>query len=150
MPNRSYGQIPQERARRLLALLLDYANGDIEVGNKIRKELRATWDNNSKLIVLCTLQVLVELTEITSSDSLTKSQIEEAIDFFDNYLKILVNYSKKGSGERKFEFKLLSTDKNINLENFDKLCKIKDSNKQVNKLKKSIIAATKPDIPTII
>lgn len=132
MPNRSHGQKPQERARRLLELLLDYENGNLKVGNKIRKELKANWDN-SKLIVLCTLQVLVELTESTSSDSLTKSQVEEAIAFFEKYLEILVNNSKQGSSERKLEFNLCSTDKSINLENFDNLCKIKDSQKQVNK-----------------
>ncbi|MBN3869265.1 hypothetical protein [Nostoc sp. JL33] len=67
-----------------------------------------------------------------NSELLDKDNIEDAIDFFETYLENLSNFSQRGFAQRLFIFKLCDTDKEKNLNNFDALCKVKDSGKLQN------------------
>ncbi|MEH2280105.1 MAG: hypothetical protein V7K90_01985 [Nostoc sp.] len=132
MPKRSYGPKPQERAKRLLEDLLDYANGDIEV--RLSDKLTINWEKNKpELSFQGTLESLVELTKVDKyPELLDKDKIEEAIDFFETYLENLSNFSQQGLAQRLFILKLCDTDKEKNLNYFDASCKVKDSGKLPN------------------
>ncbi|MEH2043279.1 hypothetical protein [Nostoc sp.] len=133
MTKRSYGDSQQERARRLLEDLLNYANDDPKV--KLSEKLTVNWAKNKpQLAVTGTLESLVELTKADGcQEILNKPKIENAIDFFENYLEILTNFSQKGVGERQFTFTLWDTDKEKNLNKFDEESKCKDSEKLPNR-----------------
>lgn len=132
MPKRSYGPKPQERAKRLLEDLLDYANDDIEV--RLSEKLTINWEKNKpELSIQGTLESLFELTKADKyPEILDKDKIEEAIDFFETYLENLSNFSHQGFAQRLFILKLCDTDKEKNLNDFDALCKVKDSEKLPN------------------
>ncbi|MBG1258805.1 hypothetical protein [Nostoc commune] len=129
------GQITQVRARLLLESLLDYVN-PLADSKKLDKKLQVSWANRSSdLFVVCTVKLLVQLTEAKKDQpDLTEVQIKESIAFFENHLEILTRPSNQGSGEWRFTLKLWDTnDKNKNLTKFDELCQQKQANKQTFK-----------------
>ncbi|GJD23927.1 hypothetical protein RIVM261_088830 [Rivularia sp. IAM M-261] len=135
MPNISFGQKPQERARFLLESLLDYVDDTLEISIELSKKLTFYWGkNNYQLTVKCTLESLAKLTECKyPSKGLKKREIEEAITFYEKHLKIAFNNCNQGSPERVLVFNLWSKDKINNLNKFNELCQEKDYTKQVNK-----------------
>lgn len=133
MTKRSYGDSQQERARRLLEDLLNYANDEPKV--KLSEKLTVNWAKNKpELAVRCTVESLIELIKADGyQEILNKPKIENAIDFFETYLEILTNFSQQGVGDRQFVFTLWDTDKENNLNQFDEICKDKHSEKLPNR-----------------
>lgn len=133
MPTKpSTGLIPQQRARRLLEDLLNYANPDLKV--KSIQKLTVNWENNKpELAVMGTLESLVELTKADGyQEILEQDKINDVIYFFEKYLEIMSHFSQQGSAQRLFIFKFCDTDKEKNLNKFDDLCERKKSQKSPN------------------
>ncbi|WP_375470040.1 hypothetical protein [uncultured Nostoc sp.] len=135
MPKLNKGHTTQVRARLLLESLLDYVN-PLTDSKKLDKKLQVSWGKKeSDLFVVCTLELLVELIEVTKPyDSLDKEDIRGVIAFFEDHLEILSRPPHQGSGEWRFTLELWDTDDtNKNLTKFDELCQDKQAKKQTSK-----------------
>lgn len=123
MPNSSYGEIIQNRVKRLLEALLDYVNYEFE--QNLRIEYKWEPEDSNNLNITTTLRELLALTGKDKYDAkLTKPQIGEALKrYLKEYLGILLdNRTKtKGSDEWIFTLKLWGKDKETNLRKFDEL-----------------------------
>ncbi|WP_414513462.1 HEAT repeat domain-containing protein [Nostoc sp. PCC 9305] len=123
MPKKTYGSQVQARVKRLLEALLDLANWEFEDS---KFDIKFTWkpeaSTNPKLIIETTLVALEYLTEKDKYPSkLSKTQIREALNLLEDFLKILEDnrVQTRGVDSWHFTLKLWSKDKEKNLKQFD-------------------------------
>ena len=107
-------------AQRLLEVLIDYANGEIEECKNLK--IKADWQKNStNLLVIAEAKFLVELTTKDNKRKLTANEIKEAFQNFHDILKIWDDKRIKTQGAKQWKFilKLWSREKDENLKPFE-------------------------------
>lgn len=107
-------------AQRLLEVLIDYANGEIEECKNLK--IKADWQKNStNLLVIAEAKFLVELTTKGNKRKLTTNEIKEAFQNFHDILKIWDDKRIKTQGAKQWKFilKLWSREKDENLKPFE-------------------------------
>jgi HEAT repeat protein/energy-coupling factor transporter ATP-binding protein EcfA2 len=106
----------KKTAKRLLEVLIDYANGEIEECKDLKIEV--SWRKNSThLLVITEVKFLVELTTKDNNEKLFGNEIKEAFQGFKDILHIWDDRRTKTQGAKQWEFilKLWSIDKDENL-----------------------------------
>src|SRR4028118_1212025 len=101
MPKRSYGSTIRRRAQYLLEALLDYADNQLEVSERLRRELKVTWlKDGSGLSVVGSLGLLAELTKADKQKGqLNEYEVGTAISYLEEFLGILKRATQQGSSE---------------------------------------------------
>jgi hypothetical protein len=123
MPNRSHGTKNQQRARRLLEALLKYSDSELERKQQFRSVRVTKRKNGSELLIVATLQLLVDLTEAyTSGEKLDKEKIQEAIATLEKLLPDFKRETQQGSSRWELTIPLWHRDIEQNLEQFDAEC----------------------------
>ncbi len=100
MARPSYGPAAKQRAQQLLAVLLAYANEELDLSDAdwatLNPHLQIHWQTEQRLIVRTKVRYL----EVLAHHSLTASQIKEALHRFQDFLEILEdNRPNKGGSE---------------------------------------------------
>lgn len=122
MPHYAYGPKNRDRVKRLLGVLLSYANDELEGTEQFHSDLKVNWQTEKQLVVRTKLRTLERLTEKDElPGKLTKEEIREAINHLKRYLKILVDNRERPRGAEDWHFtlELWSKDKEENLRRFD-------------------------------
>ena len=152
MPKKfNYGQIPKNRCRQVLTVLLKFANEDIgedaaptlkRLGKQGLKAAWSNWDSSEpELEIWCTAQLIQDLLVIAHPKGKlpTNTQIGYILNHYlgKDYLGILTHHLKPGKGKTKrhFTLKLWSLELAENLRQFDqawdashpKVFKVEDS-----------------------
>ena len=110
----------QNTAQRLLEVLIDYANGEIEKCQNLN--IQVDWQKNSTdLLVIAEVKFLVQLTTKDNKRKLTADEIKEAFQGFDDIWKIWDDKRIKTQGAKKWQFilKLWSREKEENLKRLE-------------------------------
>ncbi|MEQ8382098.1 MAG: hypothetical protein RH949_06980 [Coleofasciculus sp. A1-SPW-01] len=123
MTEYSKGRIVQENAKRILAALLDVADGTLERQNSTKKPLTVRPQTDPPgLFVTCTIPSLVELTENDQAEGgLTYAKVESAIKFLEVFGIVQRPDNQQGSTQQ-LTIRLWETDKQKNLIRFDAEC----------------------------
>jgi Effector-associated domain 4/NACHT domain len=108
MPKQSYGKINQQRAQTLFVALLDFANDDLEVDEKVLERLRSQiqthWQTEKKLVVRTKTRYLESLTKLTGTTALSIDQIKTALKHLENHLGILSDHRTAQRGSDNWHF----------------------------------------------
>ncbi|MFB2891495.1 hypothetical protein ACE1CI_00975 [Aerosakkonemataceae cyanobacterium BLCC-F50] len=122
MPRTSYGPLAKKQTKRLLAVILAYANKELESIEYL--QIKANWQTENWLIVHTNVRCLEVLTTLVPGSRLTKVQIKEALKRLEHFLGILEDHrlNKRGSEQWHFTLKLWHERKNkeLNLQQFDR------------------------------
>ncbi|MEQ8996238.1 MAG: hypothetical protein RID53_07005 [Coleofasciculus sp. B1-GNL1-01] len=123
MTEYSKGRIVQENAKRILAALLDVADGTLERQNSTKKPLTVRPQTDPPgLFVTYTINSLVELTENDQAEGgLTYAKVESAIKFLEGFGIVQRPDNQQGSTQQ-LTIRLWETDKQKNLIRFDAEC----------------------------
>jgi len=121
MPRPSYGPKPKERTKRLLKVLLAYANDELENSNHL--QIQVNWQTDKQLIVETKVRMLEELTALDPyNGKLDNDDIKEALHRLID-LKILKDNRIKTQGADDWRFTLelwyKRHDQQANLRRFD-------------------------------
>ena len=124
MTEYSRGQTVQRNANRLLAALLNAADGTLERRDRTKKPLTVRRQTDPPgLFVTCTINSLVELTQNDSADGkLTYAQVDSAITFLEKFVGILQRPEKQQGSTQQLTIYLWEKDKQKNLDRFDSEC----------------------------
>ncbi|HEY9602030.1 MAG TPA: NB-ARC domain-containing protein, partial [Allocoleopsis sp.] len=122
MARPSYGPQTQQRTKRLLEVLLAYAND--ELVNSDRIPIQFNWQTENQLIVRTKVRLLEELTALDQyQGKLDKEQIKEALHRLGDFIGILQDnrVSTQGSEDWHFTLQLWYKrfDTQANLNRFD-------------------------------
>jgi predicted NACHT family NTPase len=138
MPKRSYGSTIRRRAQCLLEALLDFADNQLEVSERLRRELKVTWlKDGSGLSVVGSLGLLAELTKADKQKGqLNEYEVGTAISYLEEFLGILKRATQQGSSEWRLTLTLWDRNKKKNLQMFAQECQSRESrkSKQHNRL----------------
>jgi len=123
MTEYSKGRTVQGNAKRILAALLDVADGTLERQNSTKKPLTVRLQTDPPgLFVTCTIPSLVELTENDQAEGgLTYAKVESAIKFLEVFGIVQRPDNQQGSTQQ-LTIRLWETDKQKNLIRFDTEC----------------------------
>jgi len=123
MPRRTLGPTVKARALRLFEALVSFAK---DTGNKGNPDIKIHRKNETsthpKLVIETQTRYLIQLTKQDNyRDSLSKSQVVEALQRMEDFLGILEDnrVKKKGTEERHFTLTLYAQDLATNLELFN-------------------------------
>jgi hypothetical protein len=114
MPRPTYGAASQHRAALLLALLLDYANDELELDPGIpeknlellRPQIQTHWQTDQQLVVRTKVRSLQALSQLIHPTPLTGDQIKEALRRLQDFLAILEDNRPNLSGSETWHFTL--------------------------------------------
>ncbi|MEL6382701.1 MAG: NB-ARC domain-containing protein [Cyanobacteria bacterium J06626_18] len=108
MARPNYGPQAYRRARRLLEVLLAYANDDIDdYCTHLRPQIEINWQTEKRLVVRTKVRYLEELTDLEPSGlSLKGEHIKEAIKRFEDHVGILEDYRTNTQGSEVWHFVL--------------------------------------------
>ncbi|MEM6754863.1 MAG: NACHT domain-containing protein, partial [Cyanobacteria bacterium P01_C01_bin.38] len=125
----SYGLQVQKRARRLLEVLLAYANDEFDVCKEavvdaIRPHIQVRWLTEKRLVIRTKVRFLQELTGLIGDEiPLKAEQIKEALKRFTDFLEILEDNRTTKGGSENWHFTLnlwhSRWETEANLEKFD-------------------------------
>lgn len=129
MARASYGPEAKKRSRRLLEVLLAYANDAIACRDEttldaLRPQIQTRWLSENRLIVRTKVRFLQALTALTPEDGqLNAEQIKEALKRFADFLEILEDNRPSRGGSEIWHFTLnlwhKRQDIEANLQKFD-------------------------------
>ena len=116
MTKKTYGPRVEARAKRLLEVLVKFANGELDENQTL--DIRCNWlpeqNHRPKLMVKTRLNALVELTEKDKNGAcLSKRQVSEALGRMEDYLKIFEDHRLKKQGVAEWHFSLTLWSKHI-------------------------------------
>jgi AAA-like domain/Effector-associated domain 4 len=122
MARPNYGPQAKKRAKRLLEVLLAYANHELEVGDPA--QIQVIWQTDTQLVVRTKIRFLEELTAIDPNEvKLNAVQIKEALKRLEDFLAILEDNRSSTQGSENWHFTLKLWHKrqywHANLERFD-------------------------------
>ncbi len=121
MPRTSYDQLAKTQTKSLLAVILAYANNELESEEHL--EIKVNWQTENWLIVQTNVRCLQALTTSVPGCQLTEEQVKEALESLEDFLGILEDHriNKRGSEHWHFTLKLWHDRKNkeLNLQQFD-------------------------------
>lgn len=101
----TYGPVPKRRTKRLLEVLLTYANDEFEISEQLRSKIRVNWQTDSQLVVETTVQALVALTQADAyRGQLDNNQIKNSLKILEKFLNILVDNRSQPRGSHKWNF----------------------------------------------
>ncbi|MEM7061692.1 MAG: NACHT domain-containing protein [Cyanobacteria bacterium P01_B01_bin.77] len=107
MARPNYGPQAHQRARRLLNVLLAYANHDIENCDRISAHIEFNWKTEKCLVVRTKIRHLEELTSLDNSGPVLKSvYIREAFKRLADHVGILDDYRTATQGSETWHFAL--------------------------------------------
>jgi SpoVK/Ycf46/Vps4 family AAA+-type ATPase len=131
----NYGPLGKKRTKRLLEVLLAYANDELEesasnagrsplASQKHHLNIKFRWKTENQLLVETKVRVLEELTILDQyPDKLTKEQIKESLQLLRKFLEILVDNRAMTQGSEDWHFTLKlwyrRYDTEANLKRFD-------------------------------
>ncbi|BAY12007.1 HEAT repeat domain-containing protein [Calothrix sp. NIES-2098] len=129
MARPSYGPEAKKRSRRLLEVLLAYANDAIACRDEatldaLRPQIQTRWLSENRLVVRTKVRFLQALTTLASGEEqLNIEQIKEALKRFADFLEILEDNRPSRSGSETWHFTLKlwhqRQDIEANLQKFD-------------------------------
>lgn len=106
MTRPNYGPQAKKRAKRLLEVLLAYANDELELFDDYFP-VQVNWQTEKQLVVRTKVRFLEELTALDTADiKLNKEQIKEALKRFEDFLKILEDNRTTTRGAEDWHFTL--------------------------------------------
>jgi AAA-like domain/Effector-associated domain 4 len=122
MARPNYGPQAKKRAKRLLEVLLAYANHELEVDDPA--QIQVIWQTDTQLVVRTKIRFLEELTAIDPNEvKLNAVQIKEALKRLEDFLAILEDNRSSTQGSENWHFTLKLWHKryywHANLERFD-------------------------------
>lgn len=147
MARPNYGPQVKQRAKRLLEVLLLYANDEWETD--IRLPLRINWQTERQLVVRTKLRFLVELTaQDTYPSQLTPEQIREVLRRLQDFLSILEDNrpATQGSEDWHFTLKLWHRRQDVAAN----LAKLDEEWERLRPLKSHQVTQTSPPLPSPI
>jgi WD40 repeat protein len=107
MARPNYGPQAHQRARRLFAVLLAYANGELEDGDRLQPHIQLHWPTDKRLIVRTKIRHLEALSTLDAQGMRLKStHIKEALKRFEDHLQILEDYRTATQGSEVWHFAL--------------------------------------------
>ena len=105
MTRPNYGPQAKKRARRLLEVLLGYANDEFE--NCDHQQIQTNWQTENHLVIRTKVRFLEELTaKYPYNTRLSKEQIKEALKRFEDFLEILEDNRTTTRGAEDWHFTL--------------------------------------------
>ncbi|OUL23835.1 AAA family ATPase [Nostoc sp. T09] len=129
MARPSYGPEAKKRSRRLLEVLLAYANDAIACRDEatldaLRPQIQTRWLSENRLVVRTKVRFLQALTNLASGEEqLSAEQIKEALKRFADFLEILEDNRPSRGGSETWHFTLKlwhkRQDTEANLQKFD-------------------------------
>jgi predicted NACHT family NTPase len=129
MARPSYGPEAKKRSRRLLEVLLAYANDAIACEDEaslesLRPQIQTRWLSENRLVVRTKVRFLQALTALTPGEGqLNAEQIKEALKRFADFLEILEDNRPSRGGSETWHFTLnlwhKRQDTEANLQKFD-------------------------------
>ncbi|OUL21919.1 AAA family ATPase [Nostoc sp. RF31YmG] len=129
MARPSYGPEAKKRSRRLLEVLLAYANDAIACRDEatldaLRPQIQTRWLSENRLVVRTKVRFLQALTTLASAEEqLNVEQIKEALKRFADFLEILEDNRPSRGGSETWHFTLnlwhKRQDTEANLQKFD-------------------------------
>jgi Effector-associated domain 4/NACHT domain/HEAT repeats len=109
MPRPTYGPEVKRRTAGLFALLLDYANDELEADEKaldgLRSQFQLNWQSDQRLVVRTKVRSLHSLSKL-SPTPLTADQIKESLRRLGDFLDILEDNRPSASGSETWHFTL--------------------------------------------
>jgi energy-coupling factor transporter ATP-binding protein EcfA2 len=109
MPRPTYGPEVKRRTALLFALLLDYANDELEVDEQaldlLRSQIQLNWQSDQRLVVRTKVRSLHSLSKL-SLTPLTADQIKESLRRLADFLEILEDNRPSASGSETWHFTL--------------------------------------------
>lgn len=101
----TYGPVPRRRTKRLLEILLAYANDEFEISEQLRSKIRVNWQTDYQLVVETTVQALVALTQADAyRGQLDNNQVKNSLKLLEKFLNILVDNRSQPRGSNKWNF----------------------------------------------
>ncbi|BAY26800.1 hypothetical protein NIES2100_66160 [Calothrix sp. NIES-2100] len=129
MARPSYGPEAKKRSRRLLEVLLAYANDALDCRDEatldaLRPQIQTRWLSEHRLVIRTKVRFLQALTTLAPGDSqLNAEQIKEALNRFADFLEILEDNRPSRGGSETWHFTLnlwhKRLDTEANLQQFD-------------------------------
>ncbi|EKF05447.1 MULTISPECIES: HEAT repeat domain-containing protein [unclassified Tolypothrix] len=129
MARASYGPEAKKRSRRLLEVLLAYANDALDCSDEagldaLRPQIQTRWLSENRLVVRTKVRFLQTLTSLAAGEGqLNAEQIKEALKRFTDFLEILEDNRPSRSGSETWHFTLNlwcdRQDITANLQKFD-------------------------------
>ncbi len=106
----SYGPEAKKRSKQLLAVLLDYANDELNCDEStldaLRPQIQVYWQTEQRLIVRTKIRFLETLTKLGTDSLLSGEQIKEALRRFEDFLEILEDHRPNRGGSEIWHFTL--------------------------------------------
>ncbi|MBW4487366.1 MAG: HEAT repeat domain-containing protein [Trichocoleus desertorum ATA4-8-CV12] len=126
MARLSYGPEVKKRSQQLLAVLLDYANDELDCDevalDGLRSQIQVHWQTEQRLIVRTKVRFLEALTKLAATP-LTGEQIKEALRRFEDFLELLEDNRPNRGGSETWHFTLTlwhpRRDRAVNLQRFE-------------------------------
>ncbi|WP_199300042.1 NACHT domain-containing NTPase [Trichocoleus sp. FACHB-262] len=144
MARLSYGPEVKKRSQQLLAVLLDYANDELDCDDValdgLRSQIQAHWQTEQRLVVRTKVRFLEALTRIVVPP-LTGEQIKEALRRLEDFLELLEDNRPNRGGSETWHFTLKlwhpRRDRKANLERFEQEWEQRRSQKSKQSTQKS-------------
>nr|WP_290224858.1 NACHT domain-containing protein [Trichocoleus desertorum] len=126
MARLSYGPEVKKRSQQLLAVLLDYANDELDYDevalDGLRSQIQVHWQTEQRLVVRTKVRFLEALTKIATAP-LTGEQIKEALRRLEDFLELLEDNRPNRGGSETWHFTLKlwhpRRDRKANLQRFE-------------------------------
>ncbi|HEY9748076.1 MAG TPA: NACHT domain-containing protein, partial [Allocoleopsis sp.] len=126
MARLSYGPEVKKRSQQLLAMLLDYANDELDCDevalDGLRSQIQVHWQTEQRLVVRTKVRFLQALTRLATVP-LTGEQIKEALRRLEDFLELLEDNRPNRGGSETWHFALKlwhpRRDRQANLERFE-------------------------------
>ena len=109
MARPNYGPQSKKRTKRLLEVLITYANGEFEECDRFESQIQVKWQTEKQLVVRTKVRYLEALTaEVGTREKLNSIQLKESLKCLKNFLEILEDNrcSTQGSDHWHFTLKL--------------------------------------------
>ncbi|MEL7036320.1 MAG: NB-ARC domain-containing protein [Cyanobacteria bacterium J06592_8] len=109
MARPNYGPQSKKRTKRVLEVLVAYANGEFENGYQYESQIRVNWQTEKQLVVRTKVRYLEALiAETITEEKLSSTQIKESLKRLQDFLEILEDNrcSTQGSENWHFTIKL--------------------------------------------
>ena len=107
MPRPNYGSQSKKRTKCLLEVLIGYANGEFEVGDRFESQIRVNWQTEKQLVVRTKVRYLQALiAEIKTEEKLSSAQLKESLKRLKDFLEILEDNRCSTQGSDRWHFTL--------------------------------------------
>ncbi|MEA5499122.1 WD40 domain-containing protein [Limnoraphis robusta] len=107
MPRPNYGPQSKKRTKRLLEVLITYANGELEKCDRYESQIQVNWQTEKQLVVRTKVRYLEALTaEIGTGEKLNGTQLKESLKSLQDFIEILEDNRSSTQGSDSWHFTL--------------------------------------------